>query len=238
MPSERASRDPGLPLDKPTEAYWQCPPHAITAHQSPKLPSDAAVVIIGSGITGTSVAHHLLKLRPSLDVIMLEAKTICSGATGRNGGHCKDVSWKAYGTMKAQLGRESAMRLVKFRRSHVDATRQLAKQLSEEGFGNGHFRDVTSLTAVYDQASFQDFQRNLEALLKDFPEERHRYSVLSGEEAQEVCFDHLNAFSRNELMLIDATEARYPWSVRHHRLARGSPLALSTYYQCARTLTV
>lgn len=120
---------------------------------------------------------------------MLEARAICSGATGRNGGHCKDVSFKTYSKLKTQLGREAAMQLVKFRRSHVDATRQLAHQLSKEGFSDGQFRDVTSLTAVFDQDTFRDFRANLEALLEDFPEERSRYTVSDGEEAQKVRFD-------------------------------------------------
>jgi hypothetical protein len=144
MPADKTTADPGLPRDRPTEAYWQCPPHAIASHQSPKLASEASVVIIGSGITGASVAHHLLKACPALDIVMLEARTICSGATGRNGGHCKDVSFKTYSKLKAQLGRQAAMQLVKFRRSHVDAARQLAHQLSEEGFSDGQFREVTS----------------------------------------------------------------------------------------------
>ena len=153
------------------------------------------MVIIGSGITGASVAHHLLQRHPDLDIVMLEARTVCSGATGRNGGHCKDVSFKSYGTLRNQIGREAAIRLVRFRRSHVDATRELARQLSDDGYSSGHFRDVESLTAVFDQDVLQDYKSNLEALLEDFPEERGRYSVLNGEEAEKVRFDSYNATS-------------------------------------------
>jgi L-2-hydroxyglutarate oxidase LhgO len=237
MPADKTTADPGLPRDRPTEAYWQCPPHAIASHQSPKLASEASVVIIGSGITGASVAHHLLKTCPTLDIVMLEARTICSGATGRNGGHCKDVSFKTYSKLKAQIGRQAAMQLVKFRRSHVDATRQLAHQLSEEGFGDGQFRDVTSLTAVFDQDIFRDFKCNLEALLEDFPEERGRYSVLDGEEAQKVRFGLFNAVIVSVLALMHGTEIRFHRSIRRHSLASGSPLALPTHNWCAPTLT-
>ena len=51
------------------------------------LPIECDVVIIGAGPSGASVAYHLLADGPgsSLSVTMLEARQVCSGATGRNG---------------------------------------------------------------------------------------------------------------------------------------------------------
>lgn len=34
-------------------------------------------------------AHALLSADTGLRIVMLEAREVCSGATGRNGGHCK-----------------------------------------------------------------------------------------------------------------------------------------------------
>ncbi|OQO07968.1 hypothetical protein B0A48_06761 [Cryoendolithus antarcticus] len=177
--------DPGLPHPAPTESYWQCPPHALASHQSAQLPTEASVVIIGSGITGTSVAYHLLQRNPHLQVVIVEARTITSGATGRNGGHCKDVSFKTYRQTRERIGRDAAMRLVNFRRSHVDETRRLAQEVHDEGFGEAQFRDVQSLTAVYDQGIFEGFKDGLEALLEDFPEWRDQYSIINGHESHE-----------------------------------------------------
>ncbi|KAK6430007.1 hypothetical protein LTR95_013844 [Oleoguttula sp. CCFEE 5521] len=75
------------------------------------------------------------------------------------------------------------MRLVKFRRSHVDATRRLAREVYDEGFGDAQFRDVQSLTAVYDKGIFEEFQDGLEALLEDFPEWREEYSIFNAGDA-------------------------------------------------------
>jgi glycine/D-amino acid oxidase-like deaminating enzyme len=48
------------------------------------LPRHVDVLIIGSGITGVSCARTLLrKGPPSLRVLVLEARDVCSGATGR-----------------------------------------------------------------------------------------------------------------------------------------------------------
>jgi glycine/D-amino acid oxidase-like deaminating enzyme len=44
------------------------------------------VAIIGGGFMGVSTARELLQRRPGLGVVLLEARTLGNGATGRNGG--------------------------------------------------------------------------------------------------------------------------------------------------------
>jgi glycine/D-amino acid oxidase-like deaminating enzyme len=44
------------------------------------------VAIVGGGFTGVSTAYHLSRRRPELGVVLLEAKQLGNGATGRNGG--------------------------------------------------------------------------------------------------------------------------------------------------------
>jgi len=86
-------KDPGLPRQHPTEAVWQIPPDPLLQHYRSTEDLPAAildVVIIGSGLSGTSVAWHLLHgegepQEKYLSTLMLEARDICSGATGRNG---------------------------------------------------------------------------------------------------------------------------------------------------------
>lgn len=88
----RASIPVSLPHPSPTTSYWQDPPSPIAAHESSsRLPEEADVVIIGSGITGAAVAWNLLQKQVSehrrggSKIVMLEARGACSGATGRNG---------------------------------------------------------------------------------------------------------------------------------------------------------
>ena len=66
-------------------------------HTTDELPQEADTVIIGSGITGTLVAKHHLETFPGKKVVILEAREFCSGATGRNAGHCKPDQWRGYG---------------------------------------------------------------------------------------------------------------------------------------------
>jgi gamma-glutamylputrescine oxidase len=46
----------------------------------------ADVVIVGAGFTGLSTAYHLRKAFPDLGIVVLEAKRVGNGASGRNGG--------------------------------------------------------------------------------------------------------------------------------------------------------
>jgi ribulose 1,5-bisphosphate synthetase/thiazole synthase len=85
---ERVAIPVTLPQANPTGSYWQDPPDRDIADylSADNVPDAADTVIIGSGITGTSVAHELLE-RGGLagKLVMLEARQACSGATGRNG---------------------------------------------------------------------------------------------------------------------------------------------------------
>lgn len=72
-----------LPSLHPTESYWlRDLSEKLKGHcTTDELPSTADIVVIGSGITGAFAARELVKSGKS--VLMLEAREVCSGATGR-----------------------------------------------------------------------------------------------------------------------------------------------------------
>ncbi|KXT04198.1 hypothetical protein AC578_103 [Pseudocercospora eumusae] len=84
-----------LPTKESTKSFWHTEPSALLlGHRSTRnIPETADVVIIGSGITGASIAHHLLTAESigKPKVVLLEAREACWGATGRNGGHCQPI---------------------------------------------------------------------------------------------------------------------------------------------------
>ena len=84
----------GLPVPNSTQPFWLSERSALDHHRTTKeLPTKADVVIVGSGLSGAILAYSLLKQRPKLNIVMLEAREVCSGATARNGGQVKtDVS--------------------------------------------------------------------------------------------------------------------------------------------------
>ncbi|KAI0024247.1 FAD dependent oxidoreductase [Xylariomycetidae sp. FL0641] len=87
----------GLPVDNPTNSYWHKEPsEKLLGHRTTEeLPETADVVIVGSGITGTFAAEFLREKRPDFNIVMLEAREACWGATGRNGGHCQPATYAA-----------------------------------------------------------------------------------------------------------------------------------------------
>lgn len=80
----------GLPVPNSTSSFWHSEPNEflLDHHTTPKLPAEADVVIVGSGITGSSAARFLSE-DPRCNgrsMVMPEAREACWGATGRNGG--------------------------------------------------------------------------------------------------------------------------------------------------------
>lgn len=94
---ERAQIPVTLPRENPTVSYWQDPPsYMANARTTVDLPEKADIVIVGSGITGAAIAWNLLGPEAEAErgddcappnIVMLEARTACSGATGRNGAY-------------------------------------------------------------------------------------------------------------------------------------------------------
>ena len=79
-----------FPVESSTTPYWRSQLHSIDQHRSTdELPAECDVAIVGSGMAGVSVAYHLTKGlkdgESAPGIVMLEARQVCSGATGRNG---------------------------------------------------------------------------------------------------------------------------------------------------------
>lgn len=77
-----------LPVPHATLPYWRTQLHAIDDYRSTEsFPEQCDVAIIGAGMAGVMTAYHLCKQmegrKPS--IVILEAREVCSGATGRNG---------------------------------------------------------------------------------------------------------------------------------------------------------
>lgn len=174
--ADRASIPVTLPVSNPTVPLWQASPSDIAHYKSSSdLPERAGTVVIGSGITGASIAFEILaKKDPSrhvytdmtppgpaavstttnehakgmtaspngisdtLDagspasVVLLEARTACSGATGRNGGHTKCASYRSFQSNAQSLGTEAAVKIARFELSCMRAVHAFAREHSIE----------------------------------------------------------------------------------------------------------
>jgi FAD dependent oxidoreductase len=180
--------DPGLPLDNPTQSYWQHVEHPLANTQSQSLPEFSDVVVVGSGITGTSVTMYLLEGNSDTKVTLVEARTLCSGATGRNGGHSVTYGGAAYSKLKSSLGSKMAMKVVKFERDTCDQVLEMARHYALE---ESQVRALSRVRAYADQESLDEAKHSIEEFERDYPDEKGRYGFIDNETLTEVILSEL-----------------------------------------------
>ncbi|RAK95304.1 NAD(P)/FAD-dependent oxidoreductase [Aspergillus ibericus CBS 121593] len=193
---DRAFSDPGLPTTNATSSFWLSPPHPDLANvQSSTFPSEAEVIIIGSGVTGTSVARTLLKSRRAANretkrpaVVILEARSICSGATGRNGGHILETA-EEFADLEDLYGREEARKIMNFRLAHL---REILATAEEYGLTKDcQARKVQFLSVYFNEKGWKDARDRLRRLKEGLPEETKEWTAYEREEIpEEFCLPH------------------------------------------------
>jgi hypothetical protein len=69
-------------------SFWRTSPGELdTFRSSENIPETTDIAIIGAGFSGGSLVTHLLSTEEGRgkSILVLEARELCSGATGRNG---------------------------------------------------------------------------------------------------------------------------------------------------------
>jgi glycine/D-amino acid oxidase-like deaminating enzyme len=119
-----------FPVPNPVPSFWTATAEQLDDYQSSsKLPETCDVLIIGSGYAGAATAYHILKDNPRKpSVVLLEARQICSGATGRNGGHLKPDTYFNVAKYIQLYGAQAAAEIVKFETSQVLAVKDLVER--------------------------------------------------------------------------------------------------------------
>src|SRR5437879_8400556 len=70
------------------------------------LPSGAEVAVVGGGITGTALLHHLAAR--GVDAVLLERHHLAAGASGRNAGFLLQGVAESYAAAVRLYGRDTA----------------------------------------------------------------------------------------------------------------------------------
>jgi hypothetical protein len=183
----RIHQGPTLPCRESTNSYWlESPPFPeLVDIQSEKLPERTDVVVIGSGITAAAVARSLLqeseRKDQNISITVLEARDICSGATGRNGGHIKASPHETFDRLEAKFGTERAITLTKFQLSHLGYLIELCES---KGYDNAECRTVETIDLFLDQKIFDKACHTTTRLRTLLPE--HQARVYQAAQAQEV----------------------------------------------------
>lgn len=156
----------GLPCSNSSASFWHSEPNMfLLGHRTTAtLPETADVVIIGSGITGASVARFLAadSRASSLSVVMLEAREVCWGATGRNGGHCQPLLF------------DRTPEVAAFEVRNVQAVREYI----EEHDVPCEWRNVTGCRSFWTPAVFEDARAKVASLAEACPEMGARVQLI------------------------------------------------------------
>ena len=170
----RLKNDPGLPTPQPTAPYWLLEPlfPALVTKQSPVFLTEVDVVVIGSGITSAAIARTILqewerKGERSKKLAVLEARELCSGATGRNGGHIKVAPYEAFSSLRLKHGDERAAEIVRFQMRHVDVLVDLCEK--EEIYA-AECRRIETVDVFLDGNAFDEKKRKVQELKESMPE--------------------------------------------------------------------
>ncbi|KAH7159430.1 hypothetical protein B0J13DRAFT_592120 [Dactylonectria estremocensis] len=113
-----------FPRPNGMSSFWRSQTGELDEHRStPELPNRSDVVIVGAGYSGAALATHLLAKRgdriPS--ILVLEARQLCSGATGRNDGHLKPDSYYSIARLAKEYGLEAAAEVANFEAANFEA---------------------------------------------------------------------------------------------------------------------
>ncbi|KAK6352279.1 hypothetical protein TWF730_009109 [Orbilia blumenaviensis] len=174
----RLRKSPGLPLPNPTKSFWLLPESPLLARiQSPKLPETADIIVIGSGITSTGFLRELYRLNSDLNVVLLEARGPCTGATGRNGGHIKEGPYEEYPRLKRIYGNEIAARILRFRLRHLEELKAVAKEEGEDCLQESEVREVTGTDVYFDHDVMKEGVERLEEWKRENPEMGREWGV-------------------------------------------------------------
>src|SRR5439155_983035 len=135
--------------------FWSHP----SQHYGGQLPDKADIVIVGGGITGVSLLHHLKKRR--MRALLLERGHLASGASGRNAGFVLAGVADNYATAVGTYGRERAREIWGFTLENHDAVASALKNVDI-----GHNRCGTVILAATDEERVQ-LEESAELLTDD-----------------------------------------------------------------------
>ncbi|MGI8551327.1 MAG: NAD(P)/FAD-dependent oxidoreductase, partial [Dehalococcoidia bacterium] len=148
----------------PSVAYWQdglwSRPDRV---RYPGLagPAQADVVIIGGGISGCSLAYWLA--RDGVRPLLLEARTIAAGASGRNAGFLTASTAEGYATVVDRFGRETARRLWAFSAANSASVRGVIEEHGLHDIGYQLIDAVTLAASAEEAAAVERHVRLLQA---------------------------------------------------------------------------
>ncbi|VUC31661.1 unnamed protein product [Clonostachys rosea] len=181
--------DPELPRPNPTVSLWQEPPNPFTNDlQSTALPEKVDFLLIGSGVAACGVTRSLLSnaASGSKTVAVVEARGLCSGATGRNGGQLTRLPPTRYTFMRDEFGPEQAAKIMRLTVKGLDEMHGLAEEQGPELVAKSKKTRLEKFFAYYDEQSWNETKEAIGLYEKEVPEDWGVYRLVSREDTASV----------------------------------------------------
>jgi glycine/D-amino acid oxidase-like deaminating enzyme len=140
------------------DCFWTASAPAPKSYAGRRLPEQADVVVVGGGFTGASAALRLA--RGGARVVLLEARTIGWGASGRNGGQALSCLHHTLARSIESHGRERARAMFLTATRAADAVEEIVR---DEAIDCDYAR-CGSLEAAFKPSHFDALKREQEVL--------------------------------------------------------------------------
>lgn len=116
--------------------WWETPsaPESGGGEETGALPQSVDVAVVGGGYTGLWTAYYLLRERPDLAVLVLEAEHVGFGASGRNGGWVSALWPVSPDVLARRYGRGATLAQLAALRDTVD---EVGRVDEAESLGSG-----------------------------------------------------------------------------------------------------
>ncbi|CAG9948019.1 unnamed protein product [Clonostachys rosea f. rosea IK726] len=172
------------PVANPVASFWATETFALQDHQSSAdLPPRCDTLIVGAGLAGVGTAYHIVQGGSDpASIVMLEARQVASGATGRNGGHVKPDTYFNVPKFSKLHGPKVAAELAAFEASHVLAVKQLVEA---EGL-DCDFHLTRAVDVYLDPAHAKETEAAYRELVKEGIVELHDVAFIPKQDAERV----------------------------------------------------
>jgi glycine/D-amino acid oxidase-like deaminating enzyme len=90
------------------------------------------IVVVGAGISGASVCYHLSEIDPTKRVMLMDARGIAGGATGRNGGLLWPSMPDRWTSLVSRFGTETTQKLLAFSMDNVNCIKDFVSRIPHD----------------------------------------------------------------------------------------------------------
>ena len=121
----------------------------------------------------------LLERHPTATVTILDARALCSGATGRNGGQMAANAGEQYLNLAKTHGAETAGKIVDFTFRNLKKMQELIKEY--DAVELSEMQSLRKLRVFLTQRKFDDFKKSIACLEADHPSRKGLYTILDAD---------------------------------------------------------